>query len=124
MYEIDDSLKALAEKVILSHEDLAHLNDDELNIIFLRTDKTKKSRGLITYADTEKLNDKHAALTGAQFVITFYADSERFDEKRLEILMYHELHHVGWDKGKCSIIPHDCEDFKSIINEFGTDWAE
>lgn len=122
MYEIDDSLKTLADKVIKAHEELAHLDDEELRIVFMRTDKAKSSKGRTVYADTEKLNDKHAALTGAQFVITFYADSEQLDERRLEILMYHELRHVGWDCGSCFMIPHDCEDFRDIINEYGADW--
>lgn len=123
MYEINSELKALADKVIKAHEELSHLDDEDLNIVFLSTDKSKASKGRIVYADTEKLNDKHAALTGCQFVITFYDDSKKLDENRLEILMYHELLHVGWDGGKCFIIPHDCEDFKSIINKYGVDWV-
>lgn len=122
MYTIDENLLDLGKKVINENPEFEMLRDGEVNIMFLRCDKPKGNKNRITYADCEKLNDKHATLAGCQFVITFYADSERMDEKQLEILMFHELLHVGWDGEKAFIVPHDCEDFKCIIEKYGTDW--
>lgn len=49
-----------------------------------------------------------------------------FSEYQLRILLFHELLHVGYDleEDRKYIKPHDLEDFKIIIDEFGTDWAK
>jgi hypothetical protein len=46
----------------------------------------------------------------------------------MEILLYHELLHVGIkEDGEgeyiYSVNPHEIEDFKTIINQYGMDWA-
>ena len=56
------------------------------------------------------------------FIITFYADSAGIGEEYLKILMRHELMHIGYDGEKRYIVPHDCEDFKAIIRDYGVDW--
>jgi hypothetical protein len=52
-----------------------------------------------------------------------------FTEEQLRILIFHELLHIkiGYDKNNTEVYgtkPHDLEDFKEIINRFGTDWNE
>lgn len=49
-------------------------------------------------------------------------------EKQLEILLFHELLHIGIEPAddggeNYSIIPHDMEDFKIVIDKYGTDWS-
>ena len=44
-------------------------------------------------------------------------------EKQMEILIYHELLHIKIDEdGNHSVRPHDLEDFRVIIDEYGVDW--
>ena len=48
-------------------------------------------------------------------------------EEQIRILIFHELLHIGIevdDDGEehYSCVPHDLEDFKQIIDRFGTDW--
>lgn len=124
MFYKDKTLEKIANDIIRKHDELRHLTDDALKIIYLRSDENIKNGRKTIFADTEKLNKKHRAMTGAHFVITFYADSEDLEGDQLEILMYHELRHVGWDGENAKIIPHDCEDFKSIVQKYGVDWAE
>ena len=57
------------------------------------------------------------------FVITFYwPNCENMTEEKLEMLMYHELRHVGFGDGTFTIIPHDVEDFRDVIDRWGLDW--
>ena len=122
MVKQSPNLKQLADKVIATNEQFAHLKD--CKICFLESDKSKKSSGKIVYADTEKVSPKWKAISDFDFVITFYDDSldGKISQSAMEILMIHELKHVGFDGGKCSIIPHDVADFKEIINAHGFDW--
>ena len=42
----------------------------------------------------------------------------------MKVLMIHELKHIGFEPGKpFTIIPHDVEDFKEIIETYGMDWT-
>ena len=99
---------------------------EECRIKVLSCSREKKSRGMHVYADTEKLSDKLSALTDVDFVITFYDGWQDLPRKTLEILCIHELHHVGYTAEvggvKKRIIPHDVQDFFSVIEAFGLDW--
>jgi hypothetical protein len=50
-------------------------------------------------------------------------------EAQMGILLFHELLHIGIEPGPdgeetYSVNHHDLEDFKVIIDRYGTDWAE
>ena len=120
MYKSDEALKALGNEVIrASMPELA-----DVRIAYMRSDKTKKNGTKIVFADCEKLNDKICALTDIDFVITFYADADRLTMVGHRILMEHELRHVGWDGEHKSIIPHDVDEFRYIIEKYGLDWQK
>jgi len=123
MYEQNEELAALAAKVIASHPEMEDLK--YCRIAYLSADKEKKSRGKPVYAETERVSDKIKAVAPYDFLITFYMPNcDYLDEKRMKILMYHELLHVGYDpvNGTFAIIPHDVEDFRGIILQYGPDW--
>ncbi|MBP5792563.1 MAG: hypothetical protein J6W46_02820, partial [Spirochaetaceae bacterium] len=48
---------------------------------------------------------------------------------QIRIVMFHELLHVGIEQGPegdeiYSVRKHDLEDFKLIIDKYGTDWSK
>jgi len=127
MYTQDNGyLKNIAHNIISDRQtEFGHLANCKIG--FLLSDKEKKSRGRLVYAETEKVNDKYKALTGLDFIITFYTPNcEGVSDRAMEILMLHELNHVGYDieDESCFIIPHDLEDFKEIVDEYGSDWIK
>lgn len=124
MFQIDEGLKALAEKVISEKKALKRLGTPECRIAYLYSDKEKKSKGRTVYADTEKISDKVKAVAPYDFIITFYRPScAALSTEKMEILMHHELKHVGFEPGKpFFIVPHDVEDFSDIIEEHGMSW--
>lgn len=125
MFEVDEKLKALAATVMEERKDLKKLAVPECRIAYLRSDKKKTSHGRTVFADTEKLTDKVKALAPFDFVITFYDPAcAALTDEQMKVLMIHELKHVGYEPGKpFSIIPHDVEDFRDVINDFGLDWS-
>ena len=124
MFEISPYLEDLAKSTIEKFPELNHLDDPDLNIVYLISEKKKRQDKKIVYADTEKVKDKYNSICNADFIITFYADSEGLDDERMEILMHHELLHVGWDGENKSILPHDICDFRDIIEAHGLDWVQ
>lgn len=124
-YKDDGRLQEMADSLIEEKNEFNALT--ACNIGFLYSDKEKKSKGRRVFADTEKLNDKMKLLTGYDFIITFYLPNlERVSDRAKEIVMFHELKHCGYDveDGSCYLIPHDLEDFKEIIDEYGSDWIK
>ena len=125
MYKESDFLKRLAQQVISERPRVQHLDDPELRIAYLESDKEKKKAGRPVFADCEKVKDKMKAVMPYDFVITFYTvNCAGMDGEQLETLMYHELLHVGWDGESCSIVPHDVQDFREILQDKGIDWSK
>ena len=65
----------------------------------------------------------------ADFTITlFVKNNVGMSEEQIRTLLFHELLHIGIEPGPdgdeiYSVRNHDLEDFKVIIDRFGTDWA-
>ena len=126
-YTQDETLKKIAEKVIGEKANLHHLKDDRCRIAYQYSEEKKTSRGRTVFADTEKVKDKLKALLPFDFVITFYKPNTAIlSEGKIEKLMYHELRHIGFDPkdGKFTIIPHEIEEFRDIVDAWGIDWID
>ena len=117
-YKHSDALTALGKEVIKAS--FPHLKTARIS--YMTCDKPKKNGAKVVYADCEKLSEKMTTITGIDFVITFYKDSEDLTMVAQRILMEHELRHVGWDGEKARIVPHDVDDFRAIIEKYGIDW--
>ena len=126
-YDIED----LAKKVMIEYGDVAHLRDPQCRIAYQHCDFQKKSHGKLVLADTELVKEKIKVFMPYDFLMTVYDGScAGLDEERMKRLVYHELKHVGYEQGcgsddpnKYYIIPHDYEDFKSVIDKWGPDWV-
>lgn len=125
MYWESEELAKLGKKVIKTYGDLRHLDDPQCRIAYQYCDKEKKGKGKLVLADTELVKDKIKVFFKADFLITVYAGScVGLDEERMERLMYHELKHIGYEApDEFYIIPHDIEDFRSVVDKWGTDWV-
>lgn len=128
MYWREDDLYNLGNKVIAKYPELTILGDADCRIAYQYCDKAKRSNGFEVYADTTLINDKLKQFINIDFLITFYmGNTEALDDDRMEMLMYHELCHIGYDPGKegsdrYRIIPHDVEEFRTVIDKWGLDW--
>lgn len=123
MFEISTDLKELADKVFAKVKEFKPIVDSECRIAYQYADKEKKSGGKTVYADTTKVSDKLKAVAPYDFLITFYKPScALLSPEKMEILMKHELKHIGIKDGRFYIVPHDVEDFSDIIEEHGMSW--
>ncbi len=127
---IREEYAELAAKIIDEEESLRDIACSHATIIYLGSDNEKKSKGRPVLGECEKISDKYKWGIPADFTITIFEKNiAGFTEERLRILLFHELLHVGIEfdedgSEKYSVKPHDYEDFKEIIDRFGTEWGQ
>lgn len=114
-----------AERVIGEHPDIAWIANEGVRIAYLASDREKKSSRRPVCGQCIKVPGIYKALLPYDFLIVIYeANTEGFTDAELDVLLYHELLHVGMnDKGEYRINPHNVEDFYGILNRYGLDWS-
>ncbi len=124
--EMAEDLQELATSVIDEHrEELGFIEDMEIQVGFVRSYKRKIKDGRIILADTEKTKYKYTAYLPYDFIITFYEPNvEMLTDEQKRTLMWHELRHIGIGEKGYKIVPHDIEEFFSIINKCGLNWSD
>lgn len=126
---INNDYAEIADELIRNEYSLIHLLESRAKIIYLSSDYAKTSKGKLVFGQCEKIQDKYKWGIPADFTITvFEPNVQKFTEDQIRILLHHELLHVGIDKKadgseSYSIVDHDIEDFKLILDKYGTDWS-
>lgn len=120
--EVSEKYANIGAELIETEPALEHLKN--VSIMYLASEHKKLGTGKIIYAQCEKVPTKYKWGIPCDFTITvFEPNVEGFSDEQLRILIFHELLHVGVEDDKLFIVPHDLEDFKLIVNRYGTDWS-
>lgn len=119
--------REVAEGLVATDPRLAHIRDSSARIAYLSSDMEKRSKGREVFGQCERIPDRFKWAMPWDFAITVYEPNvEGFDDERIRILLLHELMHVGIERDgneeRYSVIPHDVEEFRAVIDEFGVDW--
>ena len=126
--EINEDYAKIGADLIETEEVLEYIKDSDVTIIYLSSELKKIQNGKIIFGQCEKISEKYKWGIPCDFTITlFEPNCEDLTPEQLRILIFHELLHVGIafnSQGDevYSIVPHDLEDFKVIIDRFGTEW--
>lgn len=121
--------RAIGEKLIDEMKELFYIKESQVRIIYLESDQLKTSGRKVVHGECEKVPAKYKWAIPADFTITLYRNNNiGFTQEQMEILIFHELLHVGIERKIdgteiYSNDPHDLEDFKLVIDKYGTDWA-
>ncbi len=137
----ENSLYArIGESLIKKEECLDYIREHEIRIRYLESNKPAGKSKRVKLGECrmikEKTKDMFRALGFKEeeipdFVIVIY--KERifgFHPEQLRILIMHELMHIGVkedsETGEITLhtAKHDLEDFRYIIERFGTGWAD
>lgn len=128
--EINENYKAIAEELIDIEPELEYIKDSRVRIVYLESDSCKKDgKDKLVFGECEKIQAKHQWAINYDFSITIYRNNIiGMSADQLKVLLFHELLHIGIDYAAdggevYSIHKHDLEDFKTIIDRYGTDWA-
>ena len=128
--EINERYAEIGAELVKKEPELEHIRNSQATIVYLSSDHKKAHDGKKIFAQCERVPEKYKWSVPCDFTITvFEPNVEGFSDEQFKILLFHELLHVGItinDDGKevYSCLPHDLEDFKLIIDRFGTDWAK
>lgn len=121
----DDVYSVMAEIINEYHSSLRNCN---IKLLFY--DKPRKRSGKLILATAEAVSAKYNYLTNIDFIISIYgAVWEVIADQEKRALVDHELNHcfIGENKDGepvYTILPHDVEDFRVIIDRYGADWAD
>lgn len=127
---INEEYAQVGAELIKEEESLIDIANSQATIIFLSSEHAKKGKDKVVYAQCEKVAEKYKWGIPCDFTITvFEPNVEGFTPEQIKILLFHELLHVGIEfcndgTENYYIKPHDLEDFKLIIDRFGTEWSE
>ena len=122
--DLSEDYTNLAQEVIDEHEDLHWIRKADISIGYMQS-----SRGKYVFADCRKVPDFYRVFVPFDFLITVYDPNvTEFTDDQMKILLYHELLHVGMDDNgedtKYIVRPHDIEEFRPVIDQYGMDWAK
>lgn len=127
--EINENYQRIAEQLIETEQDLAYIKDSRVKIAYLESDQCKKNgQDRLVLGECEKVQAKNKWAIRYDFTITVFKNNcIGMSEDQLRIVLFHELLHIGIDMGpdgdeSYSVRKHDLEDFKLIIDRYGTDW--
>ena len=127
--QINEEYAKIGERLIASEDALIDIRNSQATIVYLSSDLEKMDKGRIVYGQCERVQDKYKWGIPADFTITLFEPNiDGKSQEAIRRIIFHELLHVGIDVGKeeeetYSIRPHDFEDFKILIDRWGTDWA-
>lgn len=124
----------IGQKLIESEPIFEHIKNSGALICFLESDKKMTSKGKAVLGQCEKVQDKYKWAIPCDFTITLFTPNiAGLTDEQIKIVIFHELLHIGVEKiddgtgyyeEKYTIVPHDLEDFKEVIDRYGTNWAE
>lgn len=127
---INKNYEAIAQDLIEKEPGLAYIKDSRVKITYLESDSTKKNgNDRYVLGECEKVQAKNKWAITADFTITVFKNNcVGMTVDQMRVLIFHELLHIGIELGPegdeiYSVKKHDLEDFKMIIDRYGTDWA-
>lgn len=127
---INEEYAKIGQELINTEDALIDIRNSQATIIYLESDYDKMDKGRIVYGQCERVADKYKWGIPADFTITLFAPNvEDKSPEAIRRIIFHELLHVGIkfnddSTESYSINPHDIEDFKLLIDRWGTDWSE
>lgn len=118
-----ETMAEIGMNLIECDPDLEYIKLASPTVVFLVSDKAKKSGTGFVKGECEKVPDKWKWAVPADYAITIYErNCEGMSDYQMAILMKHELMHIKIDAAGFGIRKHDLEDFRTIVKEFGANW--
>lgn len=127
---LNENYANIAQELIDKEPELAYIKDSRVRIAYLESDQSKKAdKDKLVLGECEKVAAKNKWAINYNFTITLFKNNLiGLSPAQIKIVLFHELLHVGIEPGAdgdeiYSVRKHDLEDFKLIIDKFGTEWS-
>lgn len=118
---VSEKYTKIGKFLIEQCEELRNLDGE--SIIYLSSTAEKKSKRRKVLGECEKVQEKNKWAIPCDFTITLFEPNLiGLTDDQVAMVVYHELLHVGTDGDNRWVKPHDLNDFKKVVERFGTDW--
>lgn len=119
----------IAAEVIDAIEELNFIKELEIKIGYVKSFEAKTNKGGIVMADCQLVTPVYQCFVPYDFIITVYEPNViELTPNQMKALLWHELRHVGINEVTLAltyrVVPHEVEDFYSIIDRLGMRWSE
>lgn len=127
-YYQTEEYNEMLERLLENKADLEKINQHGISVGIISSTSKKKKNDQLVRADCRKTAEFYKAFVPYDFLVTVYEPNcIDLTEEQMEILLYHELLHVGIEETATGIRTymhgHDLEDFISIIDQYGVNWS-
>lgn len=125
---VSERYAQIGARLVETEDLLADLRGSGATVVYLASDRERRSRGRPVYGACERVADKDKWAVPADFVVVVYEPNcQGMDDEHVSRLIFHELLHVGIDAGRDGgeayrVRPHDLEDFRECVRRWGPDW--
>ena len=128
-YELSEKYKVISEAVIDAVPELRWIRDAGICINYEKSYVEKKHSGKRVLAECRKVPEEWKLYCPCDFRIIVYENNIiDLSENQVIVLLWHEHLHIGMNEKNGELtyifIPHDIEDFHSIVDRFGARWAD
>ena len=127
--QINEKYAKIGQELIDTEDVLYDVRNSRTTIIYLSSDLAKTDKDRLVLGQCERVADKYKWSIPADFTITLFEPNvqDKSDEA-IRRIIFHELLHVGIGTSKDGdesyyVRGHDFEDFKVLIDRWGTDYA-
>ena len=118
---VSEKYAKIGKFLIEQCEELKNLDGE--SIIYLSSTAEKKSKKRKVLGECEKVQEKNKWAIPCDFTITLFEPNLiGLTDDQVAIVVYHELLHIGTDGDSHWVKQHDLDDFKKVVERFGTDW--
>ena len=118
---VSEKYAKIGKFLIEQCEELKNLDGE--SIIYLSSTAEKKSKKRKVLGECEKVQEKNKWAIPCDFTITLFEPNLiGLTDDQVAIVVYHELLHIGTDGDSRWVKQHDLDDFKKVVERFGTDW--
>lgn len=128
MYKTSEKLTKMGSEVIAAIPELQYLLNTDARIAYRTSSKSKMDKGAKVRAQCIPVQELYQEYCPYEYMIMVYEPNiQDLNDEQMRILIEHELLHIDI-KYKADgepvygTKPHDYEDFKQIIDKYGTDW--
>lgn len=126
-YEMSEKYFEIGNAVMQAVPELRWIIDAGISIGYMACFKEKKNGPKTVLGECIRVQDLYSPFCPFDFLIVIYEKNIiGLNDNQIKVLLWHELKHVGWnfEKDHAEIVPHDVEEFYSIIDRFGSRWSD
>ena len=127
-YHLTNDYNSILDELLKLEDAVQCIPEAGISVGVVASEVAKKESGgtRIVYADCRKVPAYWRTFTPYDFLITVYEPNcLGLDARQMQILFLHELLHIGVnpkDPLKTYVRDHDFQDFRLIVERYGTAW--